>query len=255
LHSLRAILFDLGDTVIQYGQVDRAMLFECAVQRTYRLWAQKHRRMPGYRRYYLHQWFAMRWGYLKQLVLRREMNAERYIRRACRKLWLDGSGAFFEELLCAWYSPLEEVATLEAGTREILQTLSDGGYKLAIISNTFVPGHALDRHLERLDLLRFFPHRIYSCDVGYRKPDPRIFQIALRALEVQPAEAVFIGDDLNADIYGAQRAGMLPIWKRSAQAKALGVTGGDVPTIDALDELPALIARLEEWSRATRKIG
>jgi len=252
---LRAVLFDLGDTVIQYGPVDRDMLFERAVKRTYRLWSQKYSRMPGYRRYYLHQWFAMRWGYLKQLILRREMNAERYIRRAARKLWLHGSGSFFKQLVRAWYSPLQDVATIETGTHDTLDALRRAGYQLGLISNTFVPGYVLDAHLQRLGLLDYFPKRIYSCDVGYRKPNRRIFELALQAVGSHPAQTVFVGDDLNADIFGAKRAGLLPIWKRPAHARSLHVTQDDVPMIDKLSQLPDVIQRLEAWAARPHRIA
>lgn len=244
MSALRAILFDLGDTIIQYGPIDKRALFRQAAQRTYNLWAQRQRRMPGYRRYYLHQWFAMYWGLFKQMLLRREMDAQRYIERACRKLWLEGNHAFFRQLMHTWYSPLKEVGTIEPGTRSMLRQLHRMGYKLGLVSNTFVPGHVLDAHLEQLGLLRFFPHRIYSCDVRYRKPDRRIFQLALDAVGVAANEAVFIGDNLHADVYGARRAGLLSIWKRPPHVTAIPPTSLDAPRIDRLTDLPPLLEQL-----------
>jgi len=107
-----------------------------------------------------------------------------------------------------------------------------------------VPGHVLDAHLEQLGLLRFFPHRIYSCDVRYRKPDRRIFQLALDAVGVAANEAVFIGDNLHADVYGARRAGLLSIWKRPPHVTAIPPTSLDAPRIDRLTDLPPLLEQL-----------
>ncbi|MBI1337160.1 MAG: HAD-IA family hydrolase [Phycisphaera sp.] len=251
--SIRAILFDLGDTLIQYGQIDHAQLFEIAARRTYRLWSRNQKRMPGYRRYYLHQWFAMHWGFLKMKLLRREMSAMRYIRRASRKLWLDAQDdGFYEELAWNWYKPLADVSHIEPDTVATIQLLRERGYRLGIVSNTFVPGFVLDRHLEMLGLLDAFPVRVYSCDVGYRKPDPRIFEEALRLLDVGPAEAIFIGDLLDADIHGSQRVGMVPILKRAADATYPSPpVHEEVPVIRTLGELPELIDRIEE-SRSHR---
>src|SRR5690606_38948955 len=134
-----------------------------------------------------------------------------------------------------WYLPLAEQATLEPGTHETLQRLRDGGYRMGLISNTFVPGFVLDRHLARLSLLEYFPVRVYSCDVGYRKPDPRIFQIALDRIGVGPDEAVFIGDSPTADILGARQASIYPIWKRPPHQAG---TTLDALTISRLAELP-----------------
>ncbi len=44
------------------------------------------------------------------------------------------------------------------------------------------------------------------------KPDKRIFQLALNKLQVQPEDALFVGDDLEKDVGGSQRAGLKGIW-------------------------------------------
>jgi HAD superfamily hydrolase (TIGR01509 family) len=251
------VLFDLGDTIIQFGDIDHAALFERAARRTYELWSGHQNRMPGFRRYYLHQWFAMHWGYFKQRVLRREMSAMRYIRRACRKLWLEAEDDFYKELAWRWYQPLAEQATLEPGTHETLSALRSEGYTLALVSNTFVPGFVLDRHLRALNLLDHFPVRVYSCDVGFRKPDPRIFQIALERVGAQPGECVFVGDNVAADVMGARQAGMFPIWKRTIMNRdmTLDTVAIDASTIDSLCELAeadGVLSRVEAWSQGRK---
>ncbi|MCE9590701.1 MAG: HAD family hydrolase [Planctomycetes bacterium] len=242
MDPIRAVLFDFGDTLIRFGDVDRSALFRRAAERTYQMWAQRQERMPGFERYYLHQWFAIRWGYVKLKLMHREADAMHSIRRACRKLWLNAPEDFFDELAWNWYRPLAEVADLEPGTRETLADLRRRGYRMAIVSNTFVPGFVIDRHLGELGLLEFFPQRVYSCDVGYRKPDRRIFHEALGRVGVRPDEAVFVGDLLDADVEGARRAGMRAVWKRN------GTAGGEHPdsktAIDSIAELPAALHRL-----------
>jgi putative hydrolase of the HAD superfamily len=243
--NVRAILFDFGDTLVQFGDVDRSALFKRAAWETYQLWAQRNDRMPDFQRYYLHQWFALRWGYFKLLLMRREMDAMRYIRRACRKLWLTAEDDFFAELAWDWYRPLTEIATLEPDTHRMLTELAARGYRLGIVSNTFVPGFVLDRHLAQLDLLRYFPHRVYSCDVAYRKPDRRIFEAALDRIGCRAEETAFVGDSLNADIDGAQRVGMLPVWKRASVSQANRRRRVGVATIDRLAALPRLLAQFD----------
>lgn len=237
----RAVLFDFGDTLVCFGPVDKKAMFEKAAWRTYRMWARRNRRMPDYRRFYLHHWFAMRWQFAKTLVLRRELDTMRMLRRASRKLWLSGSSDFFEELAWNWYKPLAEVATVEPCTPDVLQKLTDDGYQLAIVSNTFIPGFVLDRHLAQLGLLHFFPTRIYSSDVGYRKPSPRIFQAALEALEVPAHHAAFIGDLPEIDLRGARRVGMHAVWRRPPEAHE--TVPEDCAVIDSLGELPEALQR------------
>ena len=66
-------------------------------------------------------------------------------------------------------------------------------------------------------------------DVGATKPDPRPFEAALRALEVSPEQAVYVGDDPTRDFEGARRAGLATF---------------DVTTLASVDELPARLATL-----------
>jgi len=49
---------------------------------------------------------------------------------------------------------------------------------------------------------------VISDEVGWRKPHPKIFQIFLDELKLDPGEAVYVGDDLKYDIEGARAAGM-----------------------------------------------
>lgn len=246
--AIRAVMFDLGDTLIHFGDVDRAQLFERASRRTYRLWAGRYDRMPDFRRYYLHQWFAMHWGFFKQVILRREMDAEHYIRRACRKLWLRAEDDFFRQLVHEWYTPLKEVATLDPALHDVLRELQGRGLKLGIISNTFVPGYALDEHLEENGLLQYFPHRIYSCDVGYRKPNARIFDQALERIDCLPAEVVFVGDKRHADVAGAEHAGLHAVWLRP---DGIGPEESRKHySISRMTELPELVTFLDHMMNA-----
>jgi putative hydrolase of the HAD superfamily len=52
---------------------------------------------------------------------------------------------------------------------------------------------------------------IFSEEVGIRKPDPKIFQLVARRLNVQPAEIVHVGDNLRMDVWGAKNAGLKAI--------------------------------------------
>jgi len=53
---------------------------------------------------------------------------------------------------------------------------------------------------------------IVSGDHGYRKPDPRLFAAALAALNVRPEEAIYVGNDMYCDVFGAREAGMRTVF-------------------------------------------
>ena len=149
-----------------------------------------------------------------------------------------------QELAWLWYQPLQKCASVEIGIHEHLQTLKDMSLKFAIVSNTFLPGAVLDRHLQQLVLLRFFPIRLYSSETVIRKPHPKIFQNALRQLEVSASAAVMIGDNPAMDIKGAYRAGLSAVLKRAATNRTQRVRQ-QVPVIERIAELPALLG---SWS-------
>jgi putative hydrolase of the HAD superfamily len=56
-----------------------------------------------------------------------------------------------------------------------------------------------------------FDVEVFSCSVGLRKPDPRIYRLACEQLGVELSEAVFVGDGANDELAGAERVGMTAI--------------------------------------------
>ena len=56
-----------------------------------------------------------------------------------------------------------------------------------------------------------FDAEVFSCSVGLRKPDPRIYQLACEQLGVEPSEAMFVGDGANDELAGAERVGMTAV--------------------------------------------
>ena len=211
-----AILFDLGDTIIDFGLGRREVevLFRQGARLSY-----EHLRsiqvpgLPAYERYFNVHYRIMRRAYLWSKLSRRDFSYQLVLTRAAFKLGMSLPPEELHTLAAIWYKPVHLLATTDPGVQPMLQQLKSSGTKLAIVSNTLVPAHCLDHHLEQEGLLEFFPIRIYSSDVRYRKPHPRIFQMALELVGVPANRALFIGDLLKTDIAGAKNAGMRTIWK------------------------------------------
>jgi putative hydrolase of the HAD superfamily len=102
-------------------------------------------------------------------------------------------------------------------------------YKLALISNFDHPPYA-ERLLSDLKLTDYFTTIVISGAVGVKKPDPRIFHIALEKTGLEPNEVVYVGDT-NEDMLGAHAAGIQPILiardSRPAQSAALDFHASD----------------------------
>ncbi len=86
------------------------------------------------------------------------------------------------------------------------------GVPLALVSDA--QRFWLEPEMKRLGLASYFGVRVVSSDHGYRKPDRRLFQMALEQLGVAPEQAVYIGDSPYRDAYGAQQAGLVGCWVR-----------------------------------------
>uniref|UniRef100_A0A7N1A7E8 Haloacid dehalogenase-like hydrolase domain-containing protein 3 n=1 Tax=Kalanchoe fedtschenkoi TaxID=63787 RepID=A0A7N1A7E8_KALFE len=94
---------------------------------------------------------------------------------------------------------------LPDGARETISTLKDAGVKVAVVSNFDT---RLRKLLTDLQVLDMFDAVIISSEVGYEKPDSKIFRAALDAVSVEASRAVHVGDDQVADKDGANAVGI-----------------------------------------------
>jgi putative hydrolase of the HAD superfamily len=100
--------------------------------------------------------------------------------------------------------------------REVLDELR-GRYPLAVVTDAQSAYARAELH--RVGLLGYFDPIIVSGDHGYRKPDRRLFQFALDGMNVAAEHAVYVGNDMHRDIFGAREAGMTTVMVDSDQGK------------------------------------
>jgi putative hydrolase of the HAD superfamily len=125
-----------------------------------------------------------------------------------------------------------------------LRALRDRGYRTGLISNTGRTGGRFLRSVQdRLGIGESFDVRIFSDEVGVRKPDRVIFQAALDELSLAADEVVHVGDDVVADVAGAMAVGMRAIWFNTGFWKGAKADRADAE-IRKHAELPRL---LEKW--------
>jgi putative hydrolase of the HAD superfamily len=117
-------------------------------------------------------------------------------------------------------------------------------YKLGVVSNSsWSP--AVWKTLERFKISGCFDGIVVSVDVGWRKPSPKIFRKALQKFGVTASETVFVGDELDDDVEGAQRVGMHTVWLRNpSSAERISRIKPDY-TISQIRELLSVLRRLE----------
>jgi putative hydrolase of the HAD superfamily len=98
--------------------------------------------------------------------------------------------------------------------REVLDVLRER-YPLALVTDA---QSAYTRgELHKVGLLDYFDPIVISGDHGYRKPDRRLFQFALDGMGVAAGNALYVGNDMHRDIFGAREAGMPTVMFESGQ--------------------------------------
>lgn len=97
---------------------------------------------------------------------------------------------------------------------ETLNWLRDNGVRIGCITNRVFGGPRFAEEVRELGLDRYFETLAVSCDLGYMKPHPRIYEIALDAMGVAANATAMVGDSLRADVQGSQAQGMTAIWRR-----------------------------------------
>jgi len=240
---MRAVLFDLGGTLISFGRVDSFRLFRAAARRTFVFLRRTGQPTGRFIWYFWRNFIAIRLRYLLSSITKKDFDSLALLKKIGAKKGIHLSEPQWERFAWLWYEPLSDVAKIEPDIIQTLTKLKDAGLKLGIISNTFINGLSLDKHLAKLGILNFLPVRVYSYNFSFRKPDPRIFQAAAQRIGCAPAEAVFVGDSINTDIKGALAAGMHAVLKTTGK-NAKKKIPPSVARIQTIAQLPEVIEKI-----------
>ena len=115
-----------------------------------------------------------------------------------------------EEMSAAYQKLKSATVELIPGALDTLQALRDSGIRLGLITNGDAQGQRAK--VEKAGLEPFFESILIAGEFGVAKPDPRVFHHTLDNLHVCPSEAWMVGDNLYADVGGAQAVGIYGIW-------------------------------------------
>lgn len=238
---IEAVLFDLGDTLLDFDPLPRRQLFESAAHATYDHLKGQGCNLPTFKKYFGLHIRAVQWAYIWASLRGREIDSFRALQQWCTKQGYPNDDQSIRELIWMWYQPTIPRSTVAPDVIPALRQLQVDGLRLGLVSNTLLPGCVLDRHLEMVGLLDFFPIRIYSSEVGYRKPKKIIFQAALDALRLPANRCLFVGDLVKTDIKGGRRMGMTTILRKTNKRQNTALAHYQVDTIG---DLPALVRQI-----------
>lgn len=152
----------------------------------------------------------------------------------CRRLGIDEDAAMLARRVYDEFGRPERWATY-SDVLPAFDRLDRLGLRLGVISNWDRRLSGLLHSLgvgERLDVL------ISSAEVGLRKPDPRIFELACERMGVLPEEAAHVGDHHYSDVLGARAVGIRPVFVDRSGRPPLPV---GIPPISDFDTLEAVL--------------
>ena len=124
---------------------------------------------------------------------------------------------------------------------DVLRELAAAGLRIGLISNSHRCLASFQSHFELQGLISA---TVSSSEHGFMKPHPSIFSAALQLVDVQPAEAVMVGDSLRHDVEGAIRSGMRAVLLHrgsGAHPRERELATRGVRVIRSLGELPDLV--------------
>jgi putative hydrolase of the HAD superfamily len=191
--------FDLDHTILDFERSERETLIEVFKSRGVTL---SPSQVENYRQINRKWWSMLEKG----TVSKERVVVERF-EEFCSLLDINFDAKGLNE---EYLTGLSIRAYFLPGAEEFLHQFKSAGRRMAIITN----GVYRVQHKKFLiaNLQRFFEFSLSSEEAGYAKPDPRIFTIALEKAGIENDEAVYIGDSLESDFLGAQKAGIDFIW-------------------------------------------
>lgn len=210
---LQAVLFDWGDTLMRWAW-DPEYLSEGHVAG---LRAIGREPVPAVTERFRESYLPLLWapGALE------EVEYPELVRRVLAEEAIAVSDDELARFLEAEHEAWSKARLLASTTHALLEALHDRGLLLGLVSNALDPPHLLHRDLEQLGVAQRLDVAVFSSEVGWRKPHPAVFERALDALGVMPADALFVGDTLATDVAGATALGMhtcQALWFRADDA-------------------------------------
>jgi putative hydrolase of the HAD superfamily len=210
---LEAVLFDWGDTLMQWTWRDELL----AAGHVAGLEAIGRAPLPALTDRFREAYMPL----LFQPGVLEEVEYPQLVRDVLAEFEIELTGDELDRFLEAEHAAWAPARALASTTHALLEALRDRGLKLGLVSNAVDPPWLLHRDLEQAGVGERLDAAVFSSEIGWRKPHPAIFERALELLGVAPERAIFVGDSLVNDVGGAAAMGMRTVqavWFRADAA-------------------------------------
>lgn len=241
--KIKAVLFDLGETLVNFGKVRPYRLFAAGARLSYDFLKSCGQPVGSFSIYCWRNLLAVRLHHLISSITGKDFDAMQLLKKIGARAGFKLTEQQWQHLVWLWYEPLSKLAQPEPKIKETLSALKQSGLKLGIVSNTFISASSLDKHLKQLGILDFFAVRLYSYEFNFRKPSTRIFRIAAEKIGESLENVLFVGDRIDKDIKPAVKLGIKAVLKAAYTNAGKKIPKG-VWKINQLCELPAVIGKI-----------
>jgi putative hydrolase of the HAD superfamily len=227
--ALRAVFFDVFGTLMPYKAVPR----EIVLSKRARLIGLtiSPEQMKGALETLAHQnkGFAMAGQLGGEDVPRDRRYWEKVFGQVLMAAGVSDNVPVYATAMCDTFLQAEDFY-LDDEALPVIRGLKQKGYLVGAISNA---PKGLAKTLDKYGLLPELAIAVGSQDIGIEKPDPAIFEYALRATKIEPQQAAYVGDEYMTDARAAQAAGMKGIFLDRNGARPVS----DLPRICRLSDL------------------
>lgn len=146
----------------------------------------------------------------RQWRLQAAETRQNVVRNTLRAAGLNGLDEIAPSIADRYAAFREENMYLFPDAHRVIDHYRALGYKTGLVTNGATEVQRWK--INKFDLAGRFDHIQIEEEAGYGKPDGRAYEVTLRALQVDPADAAMVGDDLGWDVAAPQRLGMTGIW-------------------------------------------
>jgi len=233
----RAVIFDLGSTLIEYEKVPWDELGELCMENGRLALLDRGYDVPARKEFVaLHDEFrkVCRKRAVESLE---EWSVPQLISDVFESLGLDSSHELVDLFFEAYYDVVRKQLFVYDDTLSTLELLKPHYPVMGLVSNTIFPEWTHKEELERFGIEPFLDFTIFSSTFKLRKPHPAIFQQAANLAGFAPSECVYIGDRYLEDVEGPSGVGMPAILKVKPGREYPEDMPEDIRRIDKLSEL------------------
>jgi HAD superfamily hydrolase (TIGR01549 family) len=156
-----------------------------------------------------------------------------------KRLGIEGDDKLIEESFDAYYQPVDDQLTVYEDTLATLAKVRERFGVIGLISNTIFPERVHHRELKRFGIKPYLDFTLFSSTFRLRKPHVDIFVKACNMAGLAPGECVYIGDRYLEDVQGPNRIGMHAILKKVENREYPDPLPESLRTITTLSELSA----------------